>query len=215
MLNDKIKKDCGKRVRIAITLCGMKLPAFGKKYKVSFSHLYAIEKGERALTQKIAGKIASGVRQEGYSCTIKWLLKGEGIPPLKEEIRTGELDESGAILSALSPELKIIKEAAFFQQLYNNSIVSCVIDNGMEPFYAIGDYVGGSFSENLKDAIGKDCIIITQEGEQLIRRLLKGSKGGFYTLVCMNPLTKKAPPILFDHAIKTVAPIVWHRRRNY
>ena len=37
MGNDEIKKDCGKRVRIAITLCGMKLPAFGKKYKISLT----------------------------------------------------------------------------------------------------------------------------------------------------------------------------------
>ena len=215
MVNDEIRKDCGKRVRIAITLCGMKLPAFGKKYRISFSHLYAIEKGERPLNQKTAERIASGVRQEGYSCTLKWLLKGEGTPPLKEEIKTNELDESDAVLSALSPELKIMKEAFFFQQLYSNSIVSCVLDNGMEPFYAIGDYVGGLFSENLKEAIGKDCIIITQKGEQLVRRLLKGSKMGRYTLVCMNPLTKASPPILFDYAIKTVAPIVWHRRRHY
>lgn len=215
MNNDEIKKDCGKRVRIAITLCGMKLPAFGKKYRISFSHLYAIEKGERPLNQKTAERIASGVRQEGYSCTLKWLLHEEGPPPLKEEIKTNELEESDAILSALSPEIKIMKEASFFQQLYSNSIVSCVLDNGMEPFYAIGDYVGGSFAENLKDAIGKDCIIITQEDEQLIRKLLKGSKTGYYTLACTNPFTKIFSPILFDHAIKIVAPIVWHRRRHY
>ena len=215
MVNDETNKDCGKLVRIAITLCGLKLPAFGKKYRISFSHLYAIEKGERPLNQKTAERISSGVRQEGYSCTIKWLLKGEGLPPLKEEIKANELDESDSILSALSPELKVMKEASFFQQLYSNSIVSCVLDDGMEPFYSIGDYVGGSFSENIKDVIGKDCIIITQEGEQLVRRLLKGSKTGYYTLVCMNPLTKESPPILFDHTIKTVAPIVWHRRRHY
>lgn len=215
MVNDEISLDCGKRVRIAITLCGMKLPAFGKKYRISFSHLYAIEKGERLLNQKTAERIASGVRQEGYFCAVKWLLKGEGPPPLKEEIKTNEFEESEVVLSTLSPELKIIKEASFFQQLYQNSIVSCVLDNGMEPFYAIGDYVGGSFVENLKMAIGKDCIIITQEGEQLVRRLLKGSKIGLYTLACMNPFTKATPPILFDHAIKTVAPIVWHRRRHY
>lgn len=215
MLNNEINKNCGKRVRIAITLCGMKLPAFGKKYKVSFSHLYAIEKGERSLTQKMAGKIADGVRQEGYSCTVKWLLKGEGIPPLKEEIKTGEFDESGTLLSVLSPELKIMKEASFFQQLYNNSIVCCVLDDGMEPFYSIGDYVGGLFSTNLKDSVGKDCIIITQEGEQLVRRLFKGSKTGLYNLACMNPFTKKSSPVLFDHTIKTAAPIIWHRRRHY
>ena len=40
MTNDKINKECGKRVRIAITLCGMKLPAFGKKYKISFKILF-------------------------------------------------------------------------------------------------------------------------------------------------------------------------------
>lgn len=215
MTNDRIKKECGKRVRIAITLCGMKLPAFGKKYKISFSHLYAIEKGERSLNKKTAERIASGVRQEGYSCTLKWLLTGEDSPPLKGGLKIAESEESNTLLSVLSPELKIMKETSFFQQLYNNSIVSCVLDNGMEPFYAMGDYVGGLFAENFKDAVGKDCIIITEEGDQLVRRLLKGSKRGYYTLFCVNPFTKESPPILFDHTIKTVAPIIWHRRRHY
>lgn len=215
MLKDEINKECGKRIRIAITLCGMKLPAFGKKYKISFSHLYAIEKGERALNHKIAERIASGVNQEGYACTLEWLLKGEGRSPFKEEVKIDEKDESNAILSELSPELKIIKETSFFQKLHENSVVSCVLDNGMEPFYALGDYVGGIFLKDLKDAVGKDCIIITQNGEQVVRKLLKGNKTGAYTLACLNPFTKISPPVLFNHLVETAAPIIWHRRRHY
>lgn len=215
MTKDETYKDCGKRVRIVITLCGMKLPAFGKKYKISFSHLYAIEKGERILNEKTAERIANGVRQEGYSCTAKWLLEGAGRQPLKKERQEPIIEESKLILSSLSPELKIMKEATFFQKLSPDSIVSCVLDNGMEPFYSVGDYVGGIFFQNLKEALGKDCIIITEEGEQLVRRFLEGNKKGHYTLTCVNPFTKESPAILFDQCVKIVAPIVWHRRRNY
>ncbi len=215
MTENDINKESGKRVRIVITLCGMKLPAFGKKYKISFSHLYAIEKGDRLLNEKTAERIASGVRQEGYSCTATWLLKGEGASPLKEEVHVADRKESEAILSSLSPELKVMKEAAFFQKLSPDSIVSCVLDNGMEPLYCVGDYVGGIFSENLKYALGKDCIVITEEGAQLVRRFLKGNIIGRYTLTCVNPFTKESPPILFEQSIHKVAPIVWHRRRNY
>ncbi len=215
MNENNIDKDCGKRVRIAITLCGMKFPAFGKKYKVSFSHLYAIEKGERLLNKKTAERIANGVRQEGYSCTIKWLLTGEGNPPFKDELQPNELEKNDTLLSSLSPELKVMKEAAFFRELYIDSIVSCMLDNGMEPFYSIGDYVGGCFVKNIRDAVGKDCIITTQDGEELVRRVIKGSKTGHYTLICLNPFTKVSPPLLFDCTIKAVAPIIWHRRRHY
>lgn len=215
MTNKEIDTDCGKRVRIAITSCGMKLPAFGKKYKISFSHLYAIEKGERPLNQKTAERIASGVRQEGYLCSIDWLLKGKGFPPIKEDVEMDEMEERDSILAVLSPELKIMKEASFFQQLHKKSIVSCVLDNGMAPVYTMGDYVGGVYSEDPKGAIGKDCIIITEEGEQHVRRVFKGTQPGCYTLTCMNPFIKKVPPILFDQLIQWVAPIIWHRRRNY
>jgi len=108
-----------------------------------------------------------------------------------------------------------MKEAAFFRKLYNDSIVSCVIGDGMESYYSVGDYVGGIISKNIKDAVNKNCIITTQEEEQLIRKLIKGSKSGLYTLVCVNPFTKETPPILFDQSIKTAAPIIWHRRRYY
>lgn len=211
----KEEKDCGKRVRIAITMCGMKFPAFGKKYKISFSHLYAIEKGERLLNKKTAERIANGVRQEGYACTARWLLTGNDNPPIKDKIKTNEMGEDEALLSTLSPEIKVMKEAAFFRKLYVDSIVSCMLDDGMEPFYSIGDYIGGCFAKNIKDTIGKDCIITTQDGEELIRRLLKGSKPGVYTLMCLNPFTKVNPPILFDRTIKAVAPVIWHRRRHY
>ncbi len=215
MTNDTIDKDCGKRIRIAISLCGMKLPAFGKKYKISLSHLYAIEKGQRPLNVKIAERISNGVQQEGYFCTVNWLLNGEGNSPLKEEIQQEAFNKGTPMLSSLSPEIKVMKETAFFLSLYDNSIASCILDDGMFPLYSVGDYVGGIMSRDLVTTIGKDCIVTTDEDEQLIRRLFKGSKKGLYTLACLNPLTKAVPPIIFDNAIKTAAPIIWHRRRHY
>lgn len=210
-----INNDCGRRIRVAITSCGMKFPEFAKKYKISFSHLYAIEKGLRILNQKTAERISSGVRQEGYICSASWLLGGEGDSPLAHEQIKHNLNESDALLSTLSLELKIMKETTFFQSLYSNSFVSCILDDGMEPFYARGDYVGGILTSIIKEGIGKDCIIITGEGEQVVRRLLKGTKKGLFTISCINPKTKESPPILYDISIESIVPIIWHRRRHY
>jgi hypothetical protein len=193
----------------------MKFPEFASRYKISFSHLYAIEKGIRVLNQKTAERIATGVRQEGYICSASWLLTGEGDSPLVHEQVKNDLNENDGLISTLSVELKIMKETNLFRSLYKDSIVSCVLDDGMEPFYGRGDYVGGILSTTIKEGIGKDCIVITKEGEQVIRKLLKGTKKGLFTVSCINPNTKESRPILYDISIESIAPIVWHRRREY
>jgi transcriptional regulator with XRE-family HTH domain len=122
MINDENNnQEYGRRLRLAITLCGMKLPAFGKKYAIAISHLYSIERGVRTLNPKTAERIAQAVRQEGYFCTTEWLLTGLGPQPCKSfdlgHEDNGDDDEHKNILYLLTPEIKIMKEADFFQRL--------------------------------------------------------------------------------------------------
>jgi hypothetical protein len=62
-------------------------------------------------------------------------------------------------------------------------------------------------------AIGKDCIIETENGEILCRRIGNGNELSSYHLCALNNLTSVYPPNLYDVKIKSVAPIsrVWKR----
>ncbi len=217
----------GRRIRIAITQCGLKLPLFGRKYKIALSHLYALEKEERPLSQSIVERIASGVRQEGYFCTAEWIITGEGLAPCKEsELKKtilGSIKDLTYVTSLLpselesfiSPELKILQEQALFHELHTNSVVVGIFDDAMEPFYCSGDYVGGIMREELSLALNKDCIIQLVNGDQLIRRLTNGSISGCYNLSATNPFTKISNPVIFDQQVENAAPIIWHRRKDY
>ncbi|MBY0282215.1 MAG: hypothetical protein K2W94_08710 [Alphaproteobacteria bacterium] len=214
--------EYGKRIRIAITLCGMKFPAFCQKHKISLSYLYAIEKGKHSLSQGIAKRIVLAMQQEGYFCSTNWLLAGEGISPCTfEELKKREDSEHNldlkAVTSLLTPELKVIREIAFFRDLHSDCIVVGVFDDSMEPFYSLGDYVAGIFKkkEEVETCMGVNCIIQLTSGEQIIKRLLKGNKEEFFTLSSTNPHTKVENPILYNQKIEKIAPIIWHRRKDY
>jgi hypothetical protein len=211
--------ESARRIRMAITLCGLKLPNFGRKYKLALSNLYALEKGERLLSENLAERIAFAVRQEGYYCSREWLLYGKGIPPCKEEdLRAGEViklpTELNELTTLLTPELKIMQEIGLFHKLHPSSVIVGVFDDGMEPYYSQGDYVGGNVKRgpDIESLLGKRCIVELADNNKIIRQLKRGNKKDYYHLACLNPSTQVAEPILFNQSILSAAAIIWHRR---
>lgn len=214
--------ECGKRIRIAITQSGFKIPTFGRKHGLALSNLYTLEQGKRPLSKKLAERIASSIQKEGYYCSADWLLTGQGVAPCKQEdlenkIITRLSNDLTEVAHLLSPEFNIMKEITLFKELNPNSTVLGVFDDGMQPFYAQNDYVGGlqfAGSEIIK-GVNQNCIIELFNGEKLIRKLIKSNQENSYNLVCTNPNTQISKPILYNQFIAKVAPIVWHRRVNF
>lgn len=210
--------DTGHRLRLAITLSGLKVPFFAKKYKISVSSLYSIENGIVPLTHKMADRISLSLLQEGCLCSSEWLLTGKGTQPSlskKGELYLVNETEAESVENLLCEDFKIFKEITFFKNLYPESEILGVFDDAMEPFYSPGDFVGGFPQEDVKQALNKNCIIHLSAGDQLVRRLAKGSIEGSYNLQSVNPLTKTKDPILFNQTIKKAVPIVWHRHKNF
>lgn len=213
-----ILEGVGKRLRLAVTLCGLKLSIFGKKYNLALSNLYAIEKGERDLTKNLATRIAYAIKQEGYYCSIEWLLSGKGVPPCQlEEISQSKIvnlpTELSKLTCSLSPEIKLMQEIGFFQKLYASSLVTGIFDDSMEPFYFEGDYVGGIVNYvSFELLIEKHCIIELSNHIKVVRQLKRGNQPGTYNLFCVNPSTKNSEPVLFNQKPLSVTPIVWHRK---
>jgi hypothetical protein len=89
-----------------------------------------------------------------------------------------------------------------------------VIDDGMEPVYTINDYVVGErhHGEDIKKTIGKYCIVETQMGEILLRRVRESTEEARYTLQCINILTSVPHPVLYDIELASTAPVILHRK---
>jgi hypothetical protein len=110
---------------------------------------------------------------------------------------------------------KIVDELLQFKKNYKNATDFCIQDDGMTPFYSLGEYVAGVnlFADQISAAIGSNCIITMETGDNLVRELRKGSLPNTYTLVCVNTRTTLDKPILYDVTLTSAAPIVLHRKK--
>lgn len=69
----------------------------------------------------------------------------------------------------LQPELLLFRELQY-------SIDTVIKDDGMLPFLYPGNYVGGIIVQNIENAIGKECIIVTDNDEIFVRILKHGKE---------------------------------------
>lgn len=80
--------------------------------------------------------------------------------------------------------------------------------DSMYPAYNDGDLIYCKQRLNSPDdAIGLECMVKVEGGQRLLKRVSKGSKRRFFTLLSYN-----APPIE-DVRLEWAAPVVWIRRK--
>lgn len=175
------------------------------------------------LTEKAAKKILRGIKNLGIHCTLEWLMYGIGPgPQIDERLYLSDSvlsvrESSGPTYFTSDDEIqRIAKELLLFRQHYSDVIDYIIRDDGMEPFYKIGEYVAGNISQHkdIENLVGMDCIVKTIDGDVLLRNLKKGSSQDRYTLVCTNPHTTVEKPTLYDVELLAAAPILWLRRRD-
>jgi len=154
------------------------------------------------LSQPGAEKFVKRVKELNVYCTALWLLHGVGRDAVKItkdiDIEEGEEDH-------------IAKELLLFREL-PYSIDTIIKDDGMIPFLYPGNYVGGIIVRNIESAIGKECIIIADNDEILVRIIKHGKESSRYDLICINQNTVLVKKEIKNTAIKFAAPIVWTRR---
>jgi DNA-binding transcriptional regulator YiaG len=210
----------GKRLKRIRMLAGLSRKMVETKYQISASTLQSWEDGKAGgLTEKGAKRIMHSLREEGLQFSIEWLLHGIGSgPQISDRIYTNispSLAEEECNLP-MGEESALVKELLAFRQCNKDAIDIVVNDDGMEPYFSIGDYIGGKrrFDKDIISAIGLDCIVETSLGEHFLRRLRHGSTEGVYTLTCLNPNTSLDKPTLYDVQLISAAPVIWQRRRD-
>ena len=154
------------------------------------------------LSQQGAIKLVRRARELNIYCTESWLMHGIG---RNATLITKDLDIQDG------DESHIAKELLLFREL-RHSIDTVIKDDGMLPFLYPGNYVGGIIVNNINNAIGKECIIVADNNEILVRVLKYGAEPARYDLVCFNEHTTLVKKEIKNTAIKFAAPIIWIRR---
>lgn len=222
MLIEKNLSSSGDRLRRARILAGISTRReFEKKYQISANTLQGWEQGKNPLSKKGARRIIEALKSEGLMCSLEWLMDGTGMPPRPFEMFNPKHSPENDLRKTLA-EIDLSEEAAIYQELqtfkkHNPSpIIITISDNAMEPYYRIGDYIGGTrlcTPEAIENCYGQACIIELCDHTILSRHLHPGRKPNTYTLSCTNHQSRNAPLNLFDVEIISAAPILWHRRK--
>ncbi|HVV69327.1 MAG TPA: hypothetical protein VHE99_09915 [Gammaproteobacteria bacterium] len=159
-----------------------------------------------------AERVVVRVRQEGVVCTADWLLYEIGVGPyvIPDYKSAAEKGGKQAYVVPDNEEQLITNELLLFRKQFPDVIIYTIEDDGLSPIFEPGDFVAGIklFADNIHKALNKNCIIQTQEGKVLARKLQEGSKAGVYMLTCSNIYTTTKMPVLYDVAIVSAAPII-------
>lgn len=218
---EKLAKERGYRLDIAIRISKNNIDSFAKRYDLSRSSLFTWRSGKLLLNEKGAQRIIEALDRAGYYCDINWLLEGEGTYPIKKDAIKSELeplvnkiiDVPGGI-NLLTETEKILTEIKTFEKLHPLALVTSVIDNAMEPFYKESDYVGGIAlnKDEYQKAVNKNCIVVLRDSEPMVRHISKGQKAGTYNLSSLN-MSSEADNLFLQNVFPDdLYPIVWHRR---
>ena len=218
---EKTLNSSGERLKRARLLAGINTRReFEAKYHISANTLQGWEQNKNPLSAKGANRVVQALKTEGLICSTEWLLHGQGMPPRPFEMLNAgvreDLHENLSIVELnLQEEEAIYAETQQFKKRTPNAIVLTLADDAMEPYYSLGDHLGGSkiADTEIKQYIGTACIIELENNMILPRFLHKGTIEGTYTLTGSNPKTKAMTLSMQNVKILSAAPILWHRRK--
>jgi len=221
-MNDIIEEksspsERGKRLKTLRNMCGLTIQEFAKKYEIGASTLKYWESARsEGLSPKGAKKIIGAMLQEGVYSTFMWLMYGLGIHPQILDVQKSSAQKHlKAMESTFDEEIAIADEVNLFLKHSHEAITLVVFDDAMEPIYTIGNTIGGIrlHGHDILMATGKDCIVETQNGEILCRKLARGNEPDSFHLCALSSLTTVFPPNLYDVKLKSAAPVIriWKR----
>lgn len=164
------------------------------------------------LPQDGAEKVIQRLQKENVICTLDWLLYGTGITP-RVLFYNNLVDQDDLNLELKSidhEDYLILEEIELFRQHYPQVLYCRISDDGMLPFYHIGDYVAGSQVELNESVISQwnDFIVVTDSKKTCVRQVRKEKNGNGYRLLCRNIETSQVTPILYNVNIQLLAPVL-------
>ena len=168
----------GKRLRRLRSLIGFTRDELAARANVSRASMSYWENATYSgLSHKAAEKVIPVIKSQGVYCSVEWLLLGVGQEPYR-------------VTSASAPQGNegIQQEIALFTSLNPHSLVTQISHNGMVPFFAQGDYIGGILqpADKVKEIDPTANYIVQFKHMSQIRRLKRDTRTGLYDLSYLN-----------------------------
>jgi transcriptional regulator with XRE-family HTH domain len=200
-----------KRVLSLRKMTGLSRREFAKRYGIAPGTLQHWEDIHgNGLTEKGARRLIAVLQSSGIYCSIEWLMQGLGKGPSTDK----ESQTVLATYSSANEKTNVMTELDLFYQHYKEAIDCVILDDSMWPQYKINDWVAGNryYGAAITQCLYQECIVMTTEGNLMVRELRPSELPNHYTLVCTNPRATVAKPIIYDVELVSVAPILWIRR---
>lgn len=214
-------KARGKRLELLRVIAGLSEIEAAKITQVAPITYKDWEYGKHPIPVRRIRYLLDMIRLEGLTCTIEWITDGVGEGPSKIqkfEVREPQvyLRESVKPIGHQGEILQIQKELATFLQGYADAIDFTVQDDGMAPIFSPGDIVAGVklYGKEIKKIYGTPAIVTLDNGITMLRILHKGSASEKHTLLCSN-IASKEEQILHEVGLLNIAPVIWHRVKNF
>jgi len=222
----KIAQERGARVKLARQLTGMTRTNMTKKYQLHAHALVYWETGKSLLGFDAAQSLSQIFNDLGINITAEWLLTGQGhdatteklLNPLIQGRIESYVDESKNIPNLAGTFVNqptnntftLNNEISFFKKNIPDAEVVMIKDNALLPFYYPGDYVGGIYSSDktFVSLIGKMCIILTDQGDLMTRKIFKYSGNSSFFIGATSPLEIEESLSIVQ--IANAAPITRH-----
>jgi len=216
-LHANIIKDRGKRFRMLRLMTNSSIDSFAEKIGVSGRTIKGWEQAKGGgVHEKAAEKAVDVARKLKVECNVLWLMHGIGSQPI---LIAKEYNQPLSIESLPKTKPKTLsgnikKEIKFFHKNNPSAVTLQITDDSMEPYYNIGDIVGGRLiaGDRINSIINADCIVETSDHQILCRYIAKGSKKNLYNLICVNRKTQTEPAIMNNVKLISAATIIWIRR---
>ncbi|NNM59208.1 MAG: helix-turn-helix transcriptional regulator [Legionellales bacterium] len=211
------KTSCGSRLKQLRLMAGFTRREFQNQFDISQNTMHAWENGRLPLTKKGATKVINAMLRIGVECSLSWLLNGIGKKPFfidnyqEQKISHLHHDEQSSLY--IEDNFELLKELEFYKNTNPENTIFLINDDGMLPFYEIGDFVGGKRKTvNFEKYSGQNCIIELPSNVTLVRKLKLNYNLSILNAFCSNIDTTEPEPILKNITPISITPIVWHRR---
>ena len=206
----------GLRLKTLRNMVCFTIHGLAKKYGIGSSTIKYWERGRgKGLSIKGVEKIIAATRSEGVYAAAAWLMHGIGDRPRIVDMQQSIPAQQAKINTASEEKTAIANEVNMFRNNNINAVTLVISDDGMGTVFSIGDIVGGNRLTGLDidKALGKNCIVETEDKKILCRKLMRKSNSDSFVLCSLNPQTTINPANLWDVKIISAAPIsrIWTR----
>jgi transcriptional regulator with XRE-family HTH domain len=206
----------GERLKLLRQMSGYSRKQFGENIEYSGAAIQSWEEGYSGLTPKGALRVINLMKSLQIQCDFDWLMEGKGSYP--QFVAAIQNNPSATVTTETEAnEEKLIHSELDLFYRFPDSVTLNLLDNSMEPFYKIGDTVGGircADIDQIEKLMHQNCIVQTSNGELLCRQLKPGLSANHFNLIVLNQNTPI--PSTYNISLQWAAGIIrlWRRKNS-